>query len=65
VADPIATILAGAMMLEELGEQTAADRVENAVIEVLREGKVRTKDLGGSSSTSDVGNAVAEKIVSD
>jgi 3-isopropylmalate dehydrogenase len=62
VADPIATILAGAMMLEELGEQSAADTVENAVIEVLREGKVRTKDLGGSSGTSDVGDAVAKKV---
>ena len=62
IADPIATILAGAMMLEELGEQAAADTVENAVIEVLREGKVRTKDLGGTSGTSDVGDAVAEKI---
>ncbi len=62
VVDPIATMLAGAMMLEELGEQSAADAVENAVIEVLREGKVRTKDLGGKSGTSDVGDAVAEKV---
>jgi isocitrate/isopropylmalate dehydrogenase len=61
VANPLATILAGQMMLEHLGEQEAADKVERAVIEVLKEGKVRTYDLGGKSSTSDVGNAVAAK----
>jgi 3-isopropylmalate dehydrogenase len=62
VANPLATILAGQMMLEHLGEQEAADKVERAVIEVLKEGKVRTYDLSGKSSTSDVGNAVAAKV---
>jgi 3-isopropylmalate dehydrogenase len=62
VANPLATILAGHMMLEHLGEQKAANKVERAVIEVLKEGKVRTYDLGGKSSTSDVGNAVATKV---
>ncbi len=61
-ANPIATILAGQMMLEQLGEQETADIVENAVIEVLKEGKVRTYDLGGSSTTSEVGDAVVRKI---
>ena len=62
VANPLATILAGQMMLEHLGEDKVADRVEQAVIEVLREGKVRTYDIGGKSSTSDVGDAVVAKI---
>ncbi len=62
VANPIATILAGGLMLETLGEQEAADLVEKAVIEVLGDGKVRTKDLGGTSKTSEVGDAVAEKV---
>ena len=62
VANPLATILAGQMMLEQLGEQKAADVVERAVIGVLGEGKVLTRDLGGSSSTSDVGDAVVAKI---
>ncbi len=61
-ANPLATILAGHMMLEQLGEQKAADRIENAVTEVLEEGKTKTYDLGGDSSTSDVGDAVAKKI---
>ncbi|HDI13109.1 MAG: 3-isopropylmalate dehydrogenase [Hadesarchaea archaeon] len=62
VANPLATILAGQMMLEQLGEQKAANVVERAVIGVLGEGKVLTRDLGGSSSTSDVGDAVVAKI---
>ncbi|MEM1688983.1 MAG: isocitrate/isopropylmalate family dehydrogenase [Candidatus Hadarchaeales archaeon] len=62
VANPIATILAGHLMLEQLGETKAAEVLEKAVAEVLREGKVRTKDLGGSSSTSEVGDAIANKI---
>ncbi len=62
VANPLATILAGQMMLEHLGEQKAADKVERAVIDVLKEGNVRTYDLSGKSGTSDVGDAVAAKI---
>lgn len=62
VINPLATILAGALMLETLGEVRAAQKVEKAVSAVLEEGKVRTKDLGGSSSTSEVGDAVASKI---
>lgn len=61
-ANPLAAILAGQMMLEHLGEQKAADGVERAVIDVLKEGKVRTYDLGGKSSTSDVGDAVAARV---
>jgi len=61
-ANPLATILAGQMMLEYLGEQEAADKVEQAVAEVLKEGRVRTYDLGGTSSTSEVGDAVAAKV---
>ena len=62
VMNPIATILAGQMMLEQLGELEAAEKVERAVAEVLKEGKVRTPDLGGRSSTSQVGDAIAEKL---
>ncbi|MEE9474500.1 MAG: isocitrate/isopropylmalate dehydrogenase family protein [Candidatus Hydrothermarchaeaceae archaeon] len=61
-ANPIATILAGQLMLEELGEQGAADLVERATIEVLKEGKVRTYDLGGTSKTGEVGDAIARKV---
>jgi isocitrate dehydrogenase (NAD+) len=59
VADPIAMILSGAMMLRHLGELAAASAVERAVDAVLDRGSVRTPDLGGSASTLDVAEAVA------
>lgn len=60
--NPIATILAGKMMLEWLGEKELADRIENAVAKVVEEGKVRTYDMGGSASTLDMANAIADKL---
>ena len=62
VVNPIATILAGQMMLEQLGEKEAATLVEDAVKKVLKDGKYRTKDIGGASSTSEVGDAVADAV---
>ena len=58
-ANPIAMILSGAMMLRHLGELHAAKNVEWAVDEVLRQGRIRTPDLGGTSTTMQVGEAVA------
>ena len=62
VVNPIAAILAGEMMLEYLGEVTTAARLEKSIVDVLMEGKVRTYDLGGKSSTTDVGEVIAEKM---
>ena len=59
IANPIAMILSGAMMLRHLGELEGAAAVERAVDAVLAGGEVRTPDLGGSSSTMDVAAAVA------
>ena len=63
VANPLATIWAGAMMLEEIGEKNAADGIVKAIQEVLKEGKIKTKDLGGTNTCSNMGDAVAEKII--
>src|SRR5204862_997718 len=62
LANPIAMILSGAMLLRHIGEQAAADNVQWAVDKVLEDGKVRTPDLGGTSSTMDVGEAVAIEV---
>ena len=64
-ANPIAMVLSGAMLLRHLAEIDAALRVERAVDEVLREGRVRTPDLGGSSSTAEVGEAIARGVARD
>jgi len=62
-ANPIAMILAAKMMMEYLGEAKAARLIERAVGEVLKEEKIRTYDLGGKSTTLEVGDAVARKIL--
>lgn len=62
VANPIAMILSGAMMLRHLGELDAAARVEAAVEAVLSEGAVRTPDLGGRSSTEELAEAIRGKV---
>ncbi|MBI4439798.1 isocitrate/isopropylmalate dehydrogenase family protein [Candidatus Woesearchaeota archaeon] len=61
VANPLATIWAGSLMLSELKMQKSADLMLNAVQEVIRDGKVKTKDMGGSSKCSDMGTAIAKK----
>jgi isopropylmalate/isohomocitrate dehydrogenase-like protein len=60
--NPTATVMAAQMMLDYLGEKAAVAKIENAVIQVLNEGKVRTKDLGGSSTTSEMSDAIASKV---
>jgi isocitrate/isopropylmalate dehydrogenase len=60
--NPIATILAAKMMLDWLGEKEKAERVEKAVASVITEGKVRTYDMGGSSSTIEMAKAIAQHL---
>jgi isocitrate dehydrogenase (NAD+) len=62
LANPIAMILSGAMLLRHIGQLEAAARIDSAVDDVMAEGKVRTRDLGGSSSTTEVGEAVAARL---
>jgi isocitrate/isopropylmalate dehydrogenase len=69
LANPIGQILAGKMMLEWLGERyrdqkasLAAERIETGVTEILAEKKTITSDLGGTSKTNEVGDAVANRI---
>ncbi|MBI5167365.1 MAG: tartrate dehydrogenase [candidate division NC10 bacterium] len=62
IVNPLAAILTAGMMLEFLGEARAAASVKQAVEKVLVEAEVRTPDLGGSSKTSQVGEAVVSKV---
>ena len=60
--NPIATILAAKMMLDWLGENDMAMKIENAVASVIAEGKAKTYDMGGSTTTYDMATAICEKL---
>jgi len=62
IANPIAQICSGAMMLEHLGESDAAKEIDRTVTRVLAQGGPKTPDLGGNASTSEVGKTVAAEI---
>jgi len=61
-ANPSAMILSAVLMLDYLNESEAARKLEDALVEVLREGKTVTRDLGGSSSTMEMAGAVRKKL---
>jgi tartrate dehydrogenase/decarboxylase/D-malate dehydrogenase len=61
--NPIATIWAGAMLLEHLGERAAAEDVIRAIETNIKRGKVRTYDMGGSATTSEVGDDIAAIVL--
>jgi 3-isopropylmalate dehydrogenase len=60
--NPLAAILAAKMMLEWLGEKEAAVKVEDAVATVIKEGKVRTYDMGGKNKTMEVAEEIVRKM---
>jgi isopropylmalate/isohomocitrate dehydrogenase-like protein len=62
IVNPIGAILAAKMMLEWLGEKGAASQIHSAVSTVLKEGKIRTFDLGGDSTTEEMAEEIAKKI---
>jgi tartrate dehydrogenase/decarboxylase/D-malate dehydrogenase len=62
IANPLAAIISAGMMLDHLGLHAAALEVDTAVREMLAEGRVRTRDLGGSSSTKEVADAVTARL---
>jgi 3-isopropylmalate dehydrogenase len=70
IANPMATILSAGMMLDWLGDKhndnictQAALKLENAVAKILAEGEVRTPDIGGKSSTTEVAHAIADALI--
>ena len=62
IANPVAQIWSGAMMLEHLGEREAARAVEQSIFEVLAHSTVRTRDIGGNASTRDLGEVIASEV---
>jgi tartrate dehydrogenase/decarboxylase / D-malate dehydrogenase len=61
IANPIGQIWSGAMMLEHLGHPDAADAIVKGIETILMEGP-RTRDIGGTASTDQVGMAIAAAI---
>ena len=62
IANPIAQIWSGAMMLDHLGHTQAAAAVEQAIETVLQTSKLRTPDMGGSATTAELGKAIEEAV---
>jgi len=62
IANPMAMMLSASMMLEWLGEDDEAKTVERAVMRVLKDGRVRTPDLGGSAKTEEITSAIIQEL---
>lgn len=60
--NPTAIILSAVLMLKHLNEKTAADRLFQAVAQVIKEGRYVTYDLGGTASTREMAEAIAAKV---
>ncbi|NIA28456.1 MAG: isocitrate/isopropylmalate dehydrogenase family protein [Actinobacteria bacterium] len=60
--NPMAMLISTKLMLEYLGEKEMTEKLEHAISQVILEGRVRTYDMGGSSSTLEVAKEVASKI---
>ena len=62
VANPSALVLAACLMLDHMGDRFRADRIRRAVESIIRDGKVRTRDLGGSATTKEFTDAVVQHL---
>ena len=60
--NPMAMFLTAKLMLEWLRETETAEKLENAIAQVIREGKVKTYDMGGSNTSLEVAEEVAHKL---
>jgi isocitrate dehydrogenase (NAD+) len=62
IANPLALLLAACLMLEHVGRSDIATRVRTAVLSTLQTDRVRTRDLGGSATTSEFADAVIKRL---
>jgi len=62
IANPAAHMLAAGMMLDHLGEKEAGDRIRRSIERTLVHDGIRTRDLGGTASTKEFGDAVAQRV---
>jgi tartrate dehydrogenase/decarboxylase/D-malate dehydrogenase len=62
IANPLAAIISGSMMLRFMGEVEAAETIDTAVLKGVEGGKTLPSDLGGQATTSQVGDAVVNAL---
>ena len=62
LANPTALLLSGLLMLDHIGERQRAQRIREALARVLSEGRVRTRDLGGTASTTEFTDAICKEV---
>jgi isocitrate dehydrogenase (NAD+) len=62
VANPVAITMSGGMMLRHLGEDKAAQALDEAIQSVLKDGRRLTRDLGGTASTREMADAIIHKL---
>ena len=62
LANPTALLLSGLLMLDHIGEQARAERIRAALGRVLADGKVRTRDLGGTATTTEFTDAICKQV---
>ena len=62
IANPTALLQSGILMLRYLGERDSADKIESAMFSVFAEGKMRTRDIGGTAKTSEFADAIIQKM---
>ena len=58
IANPTALLQSGILMLRHIGEREAAQKIQDAMLKVFAEGKVRTRDIGGDAKTSEFAHAI-------
>ena len=62
IANPTALLQSAILMLRHIEERAAADKIETAMLNVYREGKVRTRDVGGAATTNEFADAIISRI---
>ncbi|MBI2164756.1 MAG: hypothetical protein HYU32_11720, partial [candidate division NC10 bacterium] len=58
IANPLAITMSGGMMLKHLGEEKAAQALDEAIQAVLKDGRTVTRDLGGTATTREMADAI-------
>lgn len=62
IANPTALLQSAILMLRHIEERDAADKIEKAMLQVFEEGKVRTRDIGGTATTDEFADAIIAKL---